>query len=201
MIEAVGFDAKPAAFTERQVIDALRADAADRGRAPYQREWLHRPAHLPGAGAVVGHFGSWTDGLHAAGLRSPQEKNRWTPAATLDAARRDAAGRGRPPRAQEWPRSTDAHPSAAIAERRFGSWNEMLIAAGLPTIKRAAPTSELLARRETQMIRALKLAAAELGAEFPRPAYQARARRRGWPSHSRSADTLGRGRRRAAPQA
>jgi hypothetical protein len=93
-LEAAGFTAKPAAFTSNDVIAALITDAQRLGRPPYVREWRHRPNHLPGAGAVIGHFGSWTEGLRAAGLRSPQEKDRWTQAATLRAARTDGARRG-----------------------------------------------------------------------------------------------------------
>jgi Homing endonuclease associated repeat len=183
-LEAAGFAAKPAAFTEEDVIAALIADAQRLGRAPYLREWHHRPHHLPGVGAVIGHFGSWTDGLRAAGLRSPQEKDRWTEAATLRAARKDAARHGRPPRAHEWPRSTASHPSAAIAGRLFGSWNKMLSAGGLATLKRGEPTAEQLTRRGAQMTKALKGAQAELGVGLARPAYQTLARDRGWPSAS-----------------
>jgi hypothetical protein len=183
-LEAAGFAGKPAAFTKQDVIAALITDADRLGRAPYVREWHHRPQSLPGVGAVIGHFGSWTDGLRAAGLRSPQEKGRWTEAATLRAARKDAARRGRPPRAHEWPRSTANHPSAAIAGRLFGSWNKMLSAAGLATLKRGEPTAEELTRRGTKMTMALKRAQAELGVGFARPAYQTLARDRGWPSAS-----------------
>ena len=151
-------------------------------RAPYAREWHYRPSQLPGVGAVIGHFGSWGDGLRAAGLRSAQEKNRWTQAATLEAVRADAARRGRSPRADDWPRSTAGHPSAAIAGRLFGSWNKMLAAAGLPTHKRGAPSAEQLTRRAEEMVRALRSAQAELGAGFARPGYETLARTRGWPS-------------------
>jgi hypothetical protein len=181
-LEAAGFAGKPAAFSEQEVIAALIADADRLGRAPYVREWHRRPQQLPGVGAVIGHFGSWTDGLRAAGLRSPQEKNRWTQAATLHAARTDAARRGRPPRAGEWPRSTVSHPSAAIAGRLFGWWNKMLSEAGLGTLKGGQPTTEQLTRRGVEMTRALKAAQAELDADLPRPAYEMLARGRGWPS-------------------
>jgi hypothetical protein len=181
-LEAAGFAGKPAAFSEQEVIAALIADADRLGRAPYVREWHRRPQQLPGVGAVIGHFGSWTDGLRAAGLRSPQEKNRWTQAATLHAVLIDAARRGRPPRADEWPRSTASHPSAAIAGRLFGSWNKMLSEAGLGTLRRGELTAEQLTRRGVEMTRALKAAQAELDAELARPAYELLARGRGWPS-------------------
>jgi hypothetical protein len=183
-VQAAGFDAKPTSFSEQEIIAALRADAKRRGRPPYVKEWSRRPPHLPGHGAVIAHFGSWTNGLRAAGLRSHQEKNRWTREATILAARQDAAQRGRPPRQAQWPRSTDTHPSAAIAARLFGSWNTMLLAADLPAIARGAPTNAQRARRERVMLRALKAAARELGETFARPSYQKLAHTRAWPSQS-----------------
>jgi Homing endonuclease associated repeat len=183
-LQAAGFAARPTSFSEQEIIDALRADARRRGRPPYVKEWSRRPAQLPGRGAVIAHFGSWTNGLRAAGLRSPQEKNRWTRETTILAARQDAAERGRPPRQAEWPRSTDTYPSAAIAARLFGSWNEMLLAAQLPAIPRGGATSAQRTRREREMLRALKAAARELGETFARPSYQKLAHSRGWPSQS-----------------
>jgi hypothetical protein len=155
-----------------------------RGRPPYFKEWSGQPAQLPGNGHVIAHFGSWTEGLRAAGLRSPQEKNRWTRETTTQAARQDAARRGRPPRQAEWPRSSDTHPSGAIAARLFGSWNEMLLAAQLPAIPRGGPTRAQRARRGREMLRALKAAARELGEAFARPSYQKLAHSRDWPSQS-----------------
>ena len=181
-LAAAGFAAPPAAFTDREIVEALRADAARLGRPPYLREWFHRPAPLPGVGAVVGHFGSWSDGLRAAGLRSPQEKHRWNAAAVLEAAREDAARRGRPPRQVEWAHATDEHPSATTAASLFGSWNRMLAAAALSTINRGGPTAAQLASRRREMIRALNAARRELSDRFARPSYQALARSRGWPS-------------------
>jgi hypothetical protein len=60
-----------ARWSDEQILDALRAWAATRGRAPWRVEWSRAAAEHPSNGTVVSHFGSWKEGLRRAGLRSP----------------------------------------------------------------------------------------------------------------------------------
>ena len=67
-LQAARLPIKPYAYTDEEVLAALRADAERLGRAPTGEKWLYRPLDVPGVGAVQTHFGSWNAGLRAAGL-------------------------------------------------------------------------------------------------------------------------------------
>jgi hypothetical protein len=49
-IEAAGFEVRFSTFTDEEVLAALRADAAERGRVPFAREWEQRPRSVRGWG-------------------------------------------------------------------------------------------------------------------------------------------------------
>ena len=131
-IAAAGFPAKPFYYTDEQVIDALQADARQRGRTPRIEDWLERPAGTLGVGAVKTHFGSWNAGLLAAGLRVTHRQGHWTRERVLAALQRDARRRGRAPTRDEWARPARGRPTATPVVNLFGSWNAGLRAAGLP---------------------------------------------------------------------
>jgi hypothetical protein len=69
-------------WTREKIITALVADALRLGRPPTEREWHRRDGRhwRPTAETVKARFGSWADGLRAAGLeaRAPggQERER-----------------------------------------------------------------------------------------------------------------------------
>lgn len=118
-------------FTDAEVIAALRREAESRGRTPRRTEWKGRPRTEPGVRAVLTHFGSWNDGLRAAGLEVTHQTGMWTREDVIDALRVDARDRGRTPRRDDWRRAASARPQAGIVEKLFGSWNAGLQAAGL----------------------------------------------------------------------
>ena len=119
------------AFTDEQVIAALRRDADSRGRSPRLSEWTGRPRTEPGVRAVLDHFGSWNASLRAAGLEVTHEMGKWTGDAVIDALRGDARDRGHTPRRDDWRHAAADRPQVGIVEKLFGSWNAGLRAAGL----------------------------------------------------------------------
>jgi hypothetical protein len=131
-IATAGFRAKPFAYTDQEVVDALQADAKRRGHTPRIEEWLDRPAGTPGVGSVNTHFGSWNAGLRAAGLRVTHRQGHWTRERVLAALQRDASRRGRAPTREEWARPARGRPSGSTVAKLFGTWNAGLRAAGLP---------------------------------------------------------------------
>ncbi len=118
-------------FTDQAVIAALRRDAESRGRSPRRGEWTGRPRTEPGVRAVLTNFGSWSAGLRAAGLEVAHEPGTLTRDAVITALRADARNRGRAPRRDEWREAAPGRPRIGIVEKRFGSWNAGLRAAGL----------------------------------------------------------------------
>ena len=144
-------------FTDQEVIDALRADAGQLGRAPLRSEWQQRPAGTPGFGAVISHFGTWNRGLRAAGVRVPYERGRWTRERVIRELQRDAQKRGRTPSSGDWSKATRTHPVAGTVDALFGTWNAALRAAGLP------PNREPGKWTPTKVLDALRQLEQELG--------------------------------------
>jgi Homing endonuclease associated repeat len=156
-LEAAGLPVKPYAFTDGEVLEALRADAARLGRAPTREEWSHRPLGMPGVGAIQTHFGSWNAGLRAAGLEVNKENGKWTRELAIAALCRDAKRRGRSPTSQQWSAARRSRPHSATVEKLFGSWNAGLRAAGLrPNVERDKWTAAIV-------LEALRGLAQELG--------------------------------------
>ncbi len=60
-------------WSERQLIDVILAWTREHGRPPKVPEWRQARDGHPSASTVVNRFGSWNDGIRAAGLvpRSP----------------------------------------------------------------------------------------------------------------------------------
>ena len=152
-LSAAGHSPAWRAFTDQEVIEALRADAAQLGRAPLQREWQQRPAGTPSVGAVISHFGAWNRGLRAAGLRVPHQRGKWTRERVIRELQRDAQKRGRAPSSNDWSNATRIHPVARTVEGLFGTWNAALRAAGLqPNVEPSTwtPTKVLDALRQLE---------------------------------------------------
>lgn len=107
-------------------------------RAPTAKEWSRAGGDHPSMATVRRVFGSWNAGVRAAGLRARGQgekrpapgRGRWTEEAIANAIRRWHAEHGRPPLLEDWRRGGRDHPSATTVQRRFGSWNAAIEAAG-----------------------------------------------------------------------
>ena len=136
-----------------EIIDAIRVFAEQEGRAPTGRDWSSLPEsdHLrPTTTAVVKCFGSWNDGLAAAGF-APHRRD-WSREEIVAALRESAQRHGKLPRASDWTRTSLpgelAHPSWATVVDHFGGWDEALRAAGFeppPRSPRSWSAAEIIA--------------------------------------------------------
>lgn len=103
------------------------------GEPPTREAWEASEYGVPSGSYIVTVFGSWSRALEAAGFelrRCPWQ--RWTDEQIIEALRRDAAARGRPPTAREWKKAARGkHPSTGAVADRFGGWDLGLRAAGL----------------------------------------------------------------------
>jgi hypothetical protein len=109
-------------------------------QAPTAKEWCRAGHDHPSMATVRRVFGSWNAGVRASGLRargrgekraSTRDANvRWTHDSILVAISHWQAEHGRPPLLEEWRRGDGSHPSTTTVQRRFGSWNAAIEAAG-----------------------------------------------------------------------
>ena len=127
-LQAAGFDRpRPPAYSDHEIVDALRAHARRRGVSTLSSEWDGHPDR----NVIAQRFGSWNAALAAAGLSPRRVRRDWSEQEILDGLRRFAADHGRPPRASDRVGLLERYPSPALAITRFGSWSAALAAAGL----------------------------------------------------------------------
>jgi hypothetical protein len=90
-------------------------------------KWRAEYPRFPTTATVKRLFGSREAALRAAG-HEPRPRQ-WTRETIIDALRRDAQARGRPPRYREWQGNTsDSHPDASTTAAYFGTWHNALVA-------------------------------------------------------------------------
>jgi len=133
-------------WTRERIIQAIQEWAAEHGKPPSARDWLHvGPMHRwPNYGSVYGDagapFATWADAIVAAGYPRPLPtfsgkwgERVWTEERTLQALREWAAQHGRSPVISDWRHAGEGRPTSHWVQLLFGSWNEGLRRAGLPT--------------------------------------------------------------------
>jgi hypothetical protein len=133
-LRAAGYRGRWRGHTPDELIAALRREANRLGRPPTQREWATASPHRPNASSVVRAFGSWAAGLRAAGLEPPPMR-RWSDGEIVEALRAWTARHGTPPLSSDWQHAAPDHPTAALAQRRLGSWRAALEAAGVASAR------------------------------------------------------------------
>jgi Homing endonuclease associated repeat len=141
-------------FSDAELLEALRAWTREYGAPPRAADWRRAPRsssklweaqfpRWPPASVLIARFGSWREATRAAGL-SPR-RLRWTDEQTRAALRAWARRHGRAPRAVDWSRATDEHPSTSVPVARFGSWTAALRAAGLSARHQPYTTEQVTA--------------------------------------------------------
>lgn len=133
--------AVPPLWSKPRIIEAMRAWAGRHGKPPTSYQWAMATRAHPHAGTVTQMFGTWGAGLEAAGLIEVDRRKlpEWDRDGVIRALRAWTSEHGSPPRAKDWCRAGDGHPSDAVVRFRFGSWNAGLIAAGLPLRRERQP--------------------------------------------------------------
>lgn len=131
-LAAAGLHARPKRWSDEQILAAIRAHAAEHGRAPRSTEWPTATDAHPAAATVANHFGSWTRALAAAGLNAAR-RPRWEPDDIIAALRAWTTAHGRPPTRSDWARRdpAGAYPGASTVNQRLGSWERALECAGV----------------------------------------------------------------------
>lgn len=125
-------------WTREWILDACHEWVAIYGTPPRSDNWQRSPDpnRYPCSQTVKTKFGSWNKMLEAAGLPTLTAQTAsllWTRERIIAALHEFAAEHGRAPFAKEWRVASPRYPNAQTVERRFGSWNAGLEAAGLET--------------------------------------------------------------------
>lgn len=124
---ALGGEEYHPAWTADEVLDAIRAWAAEHGRPPTKTEWECPPRGYPSSPTVRRRFGTFRAGLQAAGYESP--KPSWSRATLIDAIHHFEDKHCRPPQRVDWRKAPPGEPNAVTVLKHFGSWEAALAAA------------------------------------------------------------------------
>ena len=108
--------------------------------------------------AIIDEFGSWNEGVRAAGLE-PNQKHGISDDEILEEIRRTARRLGRVPSMSEM--NEHGEYSVAVVERAFGSWTTGVRAAGLQPASETRRQASRVSKRE--VIREIRSLASELG--------------------------------------
>lgn len=138
-------------WTEREVLEALRAAGQERGRWWTMREW-EAARRRPTITVVYAVIGSWAVAWTRAGFRPPARwGNRgplrfWTKAELIEQVRLAADGRYLPhTRYERWARSRDGPCCTTVRKRLGPSWTTVLRRCGLPERAPRIASEELVA--------------------------------------------------------
>lgn len=124
LLEAADIGVNKPSWTAEEILVALRAYAEEFGKPPAKQELEWPPTGYPSARTVRRHFGSFTAGLRAAGLK-PREK-RWSAEAIVEAMREYERETDFWPRSSDWAVACEDWPSMGTVYNRFGSWQAAL---------------------------------------------------------------------------
>ncbi|MBR3169128.1 hypothetical protein IKF23_01665 [Candidatus Saccharibacteria bacterium] len=120
-------------YTDAELISILQDEAKKLGKTPSRTD-LDRDPNLPSSGVFAARLGSgsWNKALSKAGF-SPNRPGMWrySDEDLIDSLKEKAARLGRTPNRKDVKRDNTI-PSVSTFECRFGSWNNALLAAGLP---------------------------------------------------------------------
>lgn len=128
MLETAGVRANKPSWKPEEILAALRAYAEEFGRSPAKGELEWPPTGYPSSRTVRRHFGSFTSGLQAAGLK-PRGQRRWDAEEIVGAMREFHREVARWPRPSDWVKACEEWPSANTVYKRFGRWGAALEAA------------------------------------------------------------------------
>lgn len=112
------------------------------GVPPRGEDWKGSNGRFPSKATVERHFGTWNEMIAVAGFEPRTAATKclyWTEELIVAACREFHDKHGRIPKAGEWRDAAFDHPTAHSVQRRFGSWNKMIAAAGFEPRRAGSP--------------------------------------------------------------
>lgn len=128
----------PNRVSERELLDELRALAADLGRSPTVEEMWKQGSYSPAT--YRDRYGLWSDALEAAGCEPRRSRKAGVSTRELVRALRELAGT-RSHRPQRKEMEENGSFSGMTYYTRFGSWQQALEAAGIVPASEAEPAA------------------------------------------------------------
>lgn len=113
-------------YTKEDIILAIRNFYNEYNRIPMQKDFVKNP-NYPGKNTVVRFFGTWNNGILAAGLKTSD----WSDEDLISALVNFYKDNGQVPAYNNF---VGNFPSARTIETRFGSWNNAMEKAGFTTV-------------------------------------------------------------------
>lgn len=148
-LDAAGFGYRRRTWDRDSVLAALRAVAAELGRAPSRADLAGRPGEWPTPQTVEFHFGSFHAGMALAGFPAVRRRS-WSRQEIIAFFQAFAADHGHPPSSGDLSKAGDGtRPSSARVYSAFGTWRAALDAAGYdPRLQRWPPEDVIAALRQ-----------------------------------------------------
>lgn len=132
-LAAAGLDLVGIDLGDDKLLDLLRQKAQQLGRTPKRRE-VDYDKTMPSSRLYAKHFGSWQNAVNRAGLQATRAKRNdysgLTQEIAIELLQQKANEIGRTPSKADFDKDPSL-PNASVISRRFGGWNEALIAASL----------------------------------------------------------------------
>jgi Homing endonuclease associated repeat len=125
LLEAAEVGVNHPSWKPEEILTALRAYVEQFGKPPAKHELEWPPTGYPSSRTVRRHFGSFTAGLRAAGLK-PRGSKRWSTTQIVEAMREFERETDYWPRSTDWKVACEDWPAAATVYKRFGSWKAAL---------------------------------------------------------------------------
>ena len=158
--------ARASEYTTWGIIAAMKLAATDGGELSITR--YEASGQLPRANAIIKRFGSWSEALVAAGLKSPSLKLDATEGQTISALQSVAINGEL---SIEGYKASRPKTSTSTIIRRFGTWGNALKAAGLKSPPVGGKRG--LTYTNEEMVSAMRSAA--VGGRLSRPLYESSA--------------------------
>lgn len=128
-----------AVWTRDAITAAARAWALEHGAAPSAFDWRRATPTHPNESTVRRMFGTWNQMISAAGFEPRPAKrplHGWTRRQVENAIYIWRWRHGRLPGCDDWPVTSEEHPSFRQVIDMYGSWNAAIVAAGYEPVRR-----------------------------------------------------------------
>ena len=118
-------------YSDKDIIKVIRKIAKNIGHNPNSVEYDKHPYRTARKETIIKRFGNWTNALKTAGLKNVKDHKESTKEEIIAEIQRIAKLIKHSPNSREYNEYNQNTSCASAIEKRFGSWNNAILAAGL----------------------------------------------------------------------